>query len=278
MHEYENFDDEPPLLEELGIDFGEIRRRTYTVLRPLKPLEPEDAIGEPDLAGPLVFCLALGGLLLLRGKLHFGAIYGFGVCSCASMYLLLGLLAEARAAPPRRSASRSLVSERRRAPPSLTPPPARARRADARGLSRARHLGARLRPAARDRARGRSDCSCRSEARTRPRAAGGAVAWSTFSATRLFELTLGMAAQRYTRCVSHRPRVRVLRPHHHLLDGLPRHRALDDVRGLSLVVRGDTRGRHATLQADPRGRPSALPPVLRYQHPQTHRACATATR
>ena len=27
--------------------------------------------------------------------------------------------------------------------------------------------------------------------------AGGAVAWSTFSATRLFELTLGMAAQRY---------------------------------------------------------------------------------
>uniref|UniRef100_V5GJX1 Putative yip1 domain family member 5 n=1 Tax=Ixodes ricinus TaxID=34613 RepID=V5GJX1_IXORI len=31
------------------------------------------------MAGPLVFCLAFGGFLLLTGKVHFGYIYGIGL-------------------------------------------------------------------------------------------------------------------------------------------------------------------------------------------------------
>ncbi len=46
------------------------------------------------MAGPLVFCLALGFFLLLTGKLHFGYIYGFGMLGCLAMYVLVNLMAE----------------------------------------------------------------------------------------------------------------------------------------------------------------------------------------
>merc|ERR1712194_835333 len=45
-----------------------------------------------DLAGPLAFALALGGELLLSGKLHFSYVYGFGLSGCLFMTLLLNLL------------------------------------------------------------------------------------------------------------------------------------------------------------------------------------------
>uniref|UniRef100_A0A8D8LI69 Protein YIPF5 n=2 Tax=Cacopsylla melanoneura TaxID=428564 RepID=A0A8D8LI69_9HEMI len=45
------------------------------------------------MAGPLTFCLAFGGFLLLAGKVHFSYIYGFGVVGCLAMYGLLYLMA-----------------------------------------------------------------------------------------------------------------------------------------------------------------------------------------
>jgi protein YIPF5/7 len=51
-------------------------------------------MADSDMAGPLVFCLALGFFLLLTGKLHFGYIYGFGMLGCGSLYLLVNLLAD----------------------------------------------------------------------------------------------------------------------------------------------------------------------------------------
>ncbi len=69
------FDDEPPLLEELGINFKDIWSKTLAVSIPFRAMptvHEEDA----DLAGPLVFCLLLGTCLLLTGKVHFGYIYG----------------------------------------------------------------------------------------------------------------------------------------------------------------------------------------------------------
>jgi len=87
----ENFDDEPPLMEELGINFGHICHKTLSVLNPLK--HPDASImQDTDLAGPLVFCLAFGGTLLLAGKVHFGYIYGLGVVGCLAMYVLLNLM------------------------------------------------------------------------------------------------------------------------------------------------------------------------------------------
>lgn len=89
---YTNFDDEPPLLEELGINFDHITLTTKTVLNPLSQTDAS-IMDDSDLAGPLVFCIAFGCFLLLSGKVHgFGYIYGVGVLGCLCMYAVLNLM------------------------------------------------------------------------------------------------------------------------------------------------------------------------------------------
>ncbi|XP_052077119.1 protein YIPF5-like [Mytilus californianus] len=87
----ENYDEEPPLMEELGINFDHITQKTLAVLNPLKQAD-HTIMQDTDLAGPLVFCLAFGGTLMLSGKLSFGYIYGIGVVGCLAMYTLLNLM------------------------------------------------------------------------------------------------------------------------------------------------------------------------------------------
>jgi len=84
-------DDEPPLLEELGINFHHIVQKTRAALNPFYNTDAS-IMQDTDLAGPLVFCLAFGGLLMLSGKVHFNYIYGIGVLGCFGMYLLLNLM------------------------------------------------------------------------------------------------------------------------------------------------------------------------------------------
>merc|ERR1719481_2298504 len=86
------FDDEPPLLEELGINPDHIFQKTLTVLNPWRTTDPA-AAGDSDLAGPLCFCLAFGSFLMLSGKLHFNYIYGIGLLGCVCIYALLNLMA-----------------------------------------------------------------------------------------------------------------------------------------------------------------------------------------
>ncbi len=87
----DDFEDEPPLLEELGIHFGHIAQKTLAVLVPTKALDPE-IMNDSDMAGPLVFCLLLGFCLLLAGKVHFGYIYGFGLIGCLGLNMILNLM------------------------------------------------------------------------------------------------------------------------------------------------------------------------------------------
>lgn len=84
-------DDEPPLLEELGIDPDAILQKTLNVLNPLRHTDPV-ILQDTDLAGPLAFCLAFGSLLLLSGKVHFGYIYGIGLLGCLGLYGLLNVM------------------------------------------------------------------------------------------------------------------------------------------------------------------------------------------
>jgi len=86
-----SFEDEPPLMEELGIDLTQIYQTTMTVLNPSKPAAT-NLMDDPDLSGPLMFCLGFGSLLLLSGKIHFGYIYGVALIGAASMYTLLNLM------------------------------------------------------------------------------------------------------------------------------------------------------------------------------------------
>jgi hypothetical protein len=85
-------EDEPPLLEELGIHPGAIWRKTRQVLNPFRRFEKSFA-DEPDMSGPLLFAFLLGLALLFRGKVHFGVIYGIAIIGCLSIYLVLNLMA-----------------------------------------------------------------------------------------------------------------------------------------------------------------------------------------
>eukprot|EP00455_Lapot_gusevi_P026473 TRINITY_DN2792_c0_g1_i1.p1 TRINITY_DN2792_c0_g1~~TRINITY_DN2792_c0_g1_i1.p1 ORF type:complete len:182 (-),score=57.11 TRINITY_DN2792_c0_g1_i1:187-702(-) len=84
---------EPPLLEELGINFKHIKDKTLYVLAPKRQLN-QSVMEDTDLAGPLIFCMLLGTCLLFTGKVHFGYIYGFGVFGCVSIWLVLNLMHE----------------------------------------------------------------------------------------------------------------------------------------------------------------------------------------
>ena len=61
-----NFEDEPPFLEELGINFDHTWQKTLTMLHPLK-IADGSILNETDLAGRMVLCLAFGATLLLAG-------------------------------------------------------------------------------------------------------------------------------------------------------------------------------------------------------------------
>ncbi|NXN10168.1 YIPF7 protein, partial [Indicator maculatus] len=87
----DGFDEEPPLLEELGINFEHIWQKTLTVLNPLKPADGT-IMNETDLTGPVVFCLALGATLLMAGKVHFSYVYGMSAIGCLAMHALLNLM------------------------------------------------------------------------------------------------------------------------------------------------------------------------------------------
>ncbi|KAE9411410.1 Yip1-domain-containing protein [Gymnopus androsaceus JB14] len=57
------FEGEPPLLEELGINFSHIRAKTLTVLNPFSHVD-EHIMDDADLAGPIIFVFCFGIFLL----------------------------------------------------------------------------------------------------------------------------------------------------------------------------------------------------------------------
>ncbi|KAI8143678.1 hypothetical protein BJV82DRAFT_514925 [Fennellomyces sp. T-0311] len=85
------FADEPPLLEELGINFEHIKTKSLAVLNPFRVV-PDTIMDDADLAGPLLFMLLFGVFLMLSGKVHFGYIYGVGLLGVVSIFLILNLM------------------------------------------------------------------------------------------------------------------------------------------------------------------------------------------
>ena len=64
-HKPSGFEDEPPLLEELGINPDHILQKTLTVLNPMRSTDASIA-GDSDLAGPIVFAVAFGSFIMFR--------------------------------------------------------------------------------------------------------------------------------------------------------------------------------------------------------------------
>jgi len=85
------YDGEPPLLEELGINFGHIYLKSMAVLNPLRRID-ERIMDDADMAGPICFFFAFGMFLLLSGRSQFGYIYGIALLGSLSIYALLNLM------------------------------------------------------------------------------------------------------------------------------------------------------------------------------------------
>ncbi|EFJ27138.1 hypothetical protein SELMODRAFT_412065 [Selaginella moellendorffii] len=88
------FEDEPPLLEELGINPSQILQKTKSVLIPFR--RNLNLHEDADLSGPFLFCILFGLCQLLAGKLHFGVILGWGSLASGFLYTVANLLSGTR--------------------------------------------------------------------------------------------------------------------------------------------------------------------------------------
>lgn len=78
-----DYGDEPPLLEELGIDVRHVLSKAASALFSRRP-----PCIDGDLSGTFVFAVAYGILLALRGCYYFRYIYSFHVFGALSMHLI----------------------------------------------------------------------------------------------------------------------------------------------------------------------------------------------
>lgn len=86
------YSDEASLMEELGINFGQIWNNTKKSIL-MKNKDHHQGNDEVDLAGPLFFVILFGALLYFySGRLHFGYIYGVGMFGTVSIHFLLKLM------------------------------------------------------------------------------------------------------------------------------------------------------------------------------------------
>ncbi|KAK4186380.1 hypothetical protein QBC35DRAFT_412895 [Podospora australis] len=90
----EGYDGEPPLLEELGVEFNHVARKTLAVLNPFRRID-QHLMDDSDLAGPLLFFFLFGTFLMLSGRVHFGYIYGLAVIGSLALHTILSLMAPA---------------------------------------------------------------------------------------------------------------------------------------------------------------------------------------
>lgn len=85
------FEDEPPLLEELGINTKQIYQKTISILNPFRV--KADLHEDADLSGPFLFLMAFGLFQLLAGKLHFGILLGWVTVASLFLYVVFNMLA-----------------------------------------------------------------------------------------------------------------------------------------------------------------------------------------
>lgn len=92
----DDFADEPPLLEELGINISHIQTKSLAVILPMKyakqTINENLIMDDTDMAGPIVFGVTLALELLLAGRIHFGYIYGLGLFGCFATTLIINLM------------------------------------------------------------------------------------------------------------------------------------------------------------------------------------------
>uniref|UniRef100_A0A1J3CN08 Protein YIP n=4 Tax=Noccaea caerulescens TaxID=107243 RepID=A0A1J3CN08_NOCCA len=86
-----SFEDEEPLLDELGIHPDQIWKKTRSILNPFRINQTVHR--DSDLSGPIFLYLALCLFQLLAGKIQFGVILGWVVVSSIFLYIVYNMLA-----------------------------------------------------------------------------------------------------------------------------------------------------------------------------------------
>ncbi|CAN6995898.1 unnamed protein product, partial [Brassica rapa subsp. trilocularis] len=86
-----SFEDEEPLLDELGIHPDQIWKKTRSILNPFRI--NQTVHHDSDLSGPIFLYLALCLFQLLAGKIQFGVILGWIVVSSIFLYAVFNMLA-----------------------------------------------------------------------------------------------------------------------------------------------------------------------------------------
>lgn len=88
--EYGSFDEDAPLLEELGIDVPAILHRIKAILTFRFAASDAESL---DLGGPIIFMSIFAMAHLLVGKLHFGYILGWMVVGSILLWFILSSIA-----------------------------------------------------------------------------------------------------------------------------------------------------------------------------------------
>lgn len=86
-----NFDDEEPLLDELGIHPDQIWSKIRSVLNPFRVNHTVHK--DSDLSGPILLYMSFCLFQLLAGKIQFGVILGWIVVSSIFLYVVFNMLA-----------------------------------------------------------------------------------------------------------------------------------------------------------------------------------------
>ncbi|KAF8109014.1 hypothetical protein N665_0104s0320 [Sinapis alba] len=86
-----SFEDEEPLLDELGIHPEQIWNKTRSILNPFRINQTVHK--DSDLSGPIFLYLALCLFQLLAGKIQFGVILGWIVVASIFLYAVFNMLA-----------------------------------------------------------------------------------------------------------------------------------------------------------------------------------------
>lgn len=84
---------DPPLLQELGIDLSLIKIESQLPFRVLRNNSFHKS-SSTDLTGPIIFLIFFMFILMLNGKAHFGYIYLISLSASSFIYALLSLISQ----------------------------------------------------------------------------------------------------------------------------------------------------------------------------------------
>lgn len=85
--------EDPPLLEDLGIDLKIIKKESYLIFKVLHKTPVDFSfVKNADLSGPIIFVAVYALGLVLNRKVHFGYIYFISLITTLFTYFLLNVL------------------------------------------------------------------------------------------------------------------------------------------------------------------------------------------